>query len=68
MRLRIAKVDEQTVAEILRDVPVKTLDDRSAGGLVGLDYLTQVFRIQLPRESGGRVTAAILRRAGPLPG
>src|SRR5262245_38059396 len=52
MRLRIAKIDEQSVAQILRDVPVKTLDDRSTGHLIRLDHLPQVFWIQLPREYG----------------
>src|SRR5262249_29377743 len=34
MRLRIATVDQQAIAEILRDMPLKALDDLGAGGLV----------------------------------
>jgi hypothetical protein len=39
MRLRIAKVHQQPIAQILGDMPVKALDDRGTGGVVGLDNL-----------------------------
>ena len=50
--LRIAKVDEQAVAQILRDRPGKALDDGGAGGVVGTQHLAQVFGIELPGEAG----------------
>ena len=52
MRLRIAKVDEQAIAQILRNMPVKALDDLGTGGLVGAHDLAQVFGVELPAESG----------------
>ena len=47
MRLRIAKIDQQAIAEILRDMPRKVLDDLGTGGLVGAHHLPQIFRIEL---------------------
>jgi hypothetical protein len=54
MRLRIAKVDQQAIAQILGDMPGKALDDVHTGGLVGADDFAQVFGVELPRQ-GGRV-------------
>ena len=48
MRLRIAKVDEQAIAQVLGDMPSKALDHGDAGGLVGADHLAEVFGIELP--------------------
>ena len=49
----VAKVDEQAIAQILRDVPLKALDDRSGGLLVGTHHLTQVFGVELLAQSSG---------------
>jgi hypothetical protein len=45
--LRIAKIDQQAIAEILGNGSVKVLDDCSAGGLIGAHNLAQVFRVEL---------------------
>src|SRR5262245_61674785 len=50
MRLGIAKIDEQAVAEVLGDMPRKALDDLGTGSLVGAHHLPQVFRIELTGE------------------
>ena len=47
MGLRIAKIDEEAVTEILGDMPVKALDHRCARGLVGAHDLPQVFGVEL---------------------
>jgi hypothetical protein len=47
MRLGIAKVDEQAVTEVLRNVPIQALDDLSTGALVGAHDLPQVFGVEL---------------------
>ena len=52
MGLGIAKVHQQAIAEILRNIPVKALDDRGAGLLVGPHHLAQVFRVELPGQAG----------------
>ena len=52
MRLRIAKIDQQAIAEILGDMPVKALDDLGTGGLVGAHHLPQIFGIELAGERG----------------
>jgi hypothetical protein len=54
MRLRIAKVDEQAIAEILGNVALEALDDRGTGLLIGTHHLAVVFRIELTGE-GSRV-------------
>jgi hypothetical protein len=45
--LRITKVDQQAIAEILGNVSLKALDDRGTGGLIGSDDLPVVFRVKL---------------------
>ena len=52
MRLRIAKVDEQAIAQVLGHMPGKALDHGDAGGLVGADHLAEVFGIELPGQAG----------------
>ena len=52
MRLRITKIDEQAVAEILGNMSLKALDDLSTGSLVGTHHLPQVFGIELAGERG----------------
>jgi hypothetical protein len=52
VRHGVAEVDQQTIAEILRDIPVIAGDDSGAGVLIGPHYLTQVFRVELARKHG----------------
>ena len=52
MRQGVAKVDEQAIAEILGDMPLKTGDDLGAGVLIGTHHLAQVFRVELAGEHG----------------
>ena len=53
MGLRIAKVHQQPVAEILRNIPVKALDHRGAGLLIRPHHIVPVFRVELPGQTGG---------------
>ena len=52
MRLGIAKVDQQAIAEILRNMPVEALDDLGTGLLIGAHHLAVVFRIELTGKAG----------------
>jgi hypothetical protein len=52
MRLRIAKIDQQAIAQVLRHMPGKALDHSDAGDLIGADDLAEVFRIELPGQTG----------------
>ena len=52
MRLRITKIDEQAVAEILGNMSLKALDDLSTGSLIGAYHLAQIFGIELAGERG----------------
>ena len=53
MRLGIAKVDQQTITEILGDMASETLNDLGAGGLIRPDHLAQVFGIEAAGGAGG---------------
>src|SRR5215470_13738271 len=53
MSLRIAKIDQQSVTEILRNIPLKALNHLGTGGLIRPDHLPEVFRIKLTGERGG---------------
>jgi hypothetical protein len=53
MRRGVAKIDQQPVAEVLRDVAFVTLDDRGRGFLVGADHRAQVFGVKLAGELRG---------------
>jgi len=53
MCLRIAKIDEEAIAEILRNMPLKVPDDLCTRGLIGPHDLTQIFRIKPPSQSRG---------------
>jgi hypothetical protein len=53
MRHRIAKVDQQPIAEVLCDMAFVTLDDRGRGLLVGADHGAQVFGVELAGELRG---------------
>ena len=52
VRLGIAEVDEQAIAEILRNMAVKALDHLGTGVLIGAHDLAQVFGIELAGERG----------------
>ena len=52
VRLGIAKVHQQAVAQVLGDIAVKALDHCGAGLLVGPHHLALVFRVELPGEAG----------------
>jgi hypothetical protein len=49
---RITEVDEQAVAQILRNMPLKAGNHLGAGVLIGQDHLTPVFRVELAGEHG----------------
>ena len=52
VRQGVAEVDEQAIAEILRDMPLKAGDHLGAGVLIGPHHLAQVFRVELAGERG----------------
>jgi hypothetical protein len=52
MRPGIAKIDQQPIAEILRNIPVIALNHRGAGLLIGPHHVAPLFRIQLAGEHG----------------
>jgi hypothetical protein len=54
VRQGIAEVDEQAIAEILGDMPVKAGDHLGTGVLIGPHHFAQVFRVKLAGQ-GGRV-------------
>src|SRR5262249_29285299 len=58
VRQRVAKVDEQTISQVLGNVPTEALDDRSTGRLVRTHRSTVVFRVEVPgqRRRGHRIT------------
>jgi hypothetical protein len=42
----ITEVDQQPIAEVLGDMPLKALDHFSTHGLIGLDHLAELFGVQ----------------------
>ena len=52
MRLWITKVDQETIAEILRDMPRKALDNLITRVLVGTHHLAVILRVEPPGECG----------------
>jgi hypothetical protein len=54
MRLRIAKVDQQAIAEILGDMALKAGNHLGTGVLIGPHDLAEVFGVELARQ-GSRV-------------
>ena len=52
VRLGIAKVDQEPIPEVLRDIAVKALDYRGASLLVCSHHLAPVFRIKAPGQTG----------------
>jgi hypothetical protein len=53
VRPGIAKIHQQPIAEILGDMAIKVLDDLRTGGVIGLDDLAQVFRVELSGKRRG---------------
>jgi hypothetical protein len=51
--LRIAKVHQKAISELLGDMPFKGVDDLRASLLVGSYHLAKFFGVDLDRESGG---------------
>src|SRR5262249_28336452 len=50
MRPRIAKIDENAVAHVLRDKAIPPGDDASNGAVIGCDDLAQILGIEARRE------------------
>ena len=46
----VAKIDQQSIAEILRDMALKTLDHCRAGRLISAHHLAQLFRVKTRRQ------------------
>jgi hypothetical protein len=42
-----AKVDQQPIAKILGNIPIKALDNLRTGGLKGSHYCTEILWIEL---------------------
>ena len=53
MRRRIAEVDQQPIAQILRNVALKAVNHGGAGLLIGAHHFPELFRIEL-RGEGSR--------------
>ena len=53
VRLGIAEIDQQAIAEMLGNVAVEALDDLCAGGLIRPDHFPVVFGIELAGEADG---------------
>ena len=52
VRLRVAEVGEDAVAQVLRDVPAEALDGARGRALIRADDLAQVLGIELRRQLG----------------
>ena len=52
VRQRVAKVDQQAIAEVLRDMPLKAGDHLRTRVLIGPHHLAQLFRVELAGEHG----------------
>jgi hypothetical protein len=50
VRLGVANVDQQAIAQVLGNMALKALEDLSGCSLVGLHYLAVFFRVQLARK------------------
>ena len=53
VRLRVTKVHQQAITQILGDMPLKTLHHLDPGRLIGQHHLAQVFRVELTGKAGG---------------
>jgi len=65
VRQGIAEVDEQAIAEILRDMALKAGDHLGTGVLIGPHHLPEVFRVKLTGE-GSRIHQ-VTKQHGELP-
>jgi hypothetical protein len=65
MRLRIAEIDQHSVAHILGDKPVEAADRVGHGPVVVADQLPQIFRVELRRQR--RRANQIAEHDGELP-
>jgi hypothetical protein len=50
VRQGVAEVDQQAVAEVLRDMPLIPGDDLGTGVLIGSYHLAPLFRVELARQ------------------
>ena len=53
VRQRVAEVDEQAIAEVLRDMPFEAGDHLGAGVLIGPHHLAPLLGVELTGEAGG---------------
>jgi hypothetical protein len=53
VRLRVAEIDEQAIAEVLGDIPLEAGDHFGAGVLIGPHDLAPLLRVELAGEDGG---------------
>jgi len=53
MGLRIAKVDQEPVSEVLGNMAVKASDHLSTGLLIGAHHVSEVFGVELTGQDGG---------------
>ena len=53
MRLGPAKIHQQSVTEVLGNMPLVALDDLGTGLLIGAQDSTKVFGVELARQDGG---------------
>jgi hypothetical protein len=65
MRLWVAKVDQQTISEVLRNMPLVALNYRGRSLLIGPHDSPKVFRVKLPREH--RRAHQVAEQHGQLP-
>jgi len=65
MRLWIAKVDEQTIPEVLRNMSLVALNHHGRSLLIGPHHGPEVFRVKLPRER--RRAHQVTEQHGQLP-
>lgn len=52
VRLRVAEIDQQPVAEVARDVAVEALHLGGAGLVVGVHHVAELFRVELLGQRG----------------
>ena len=65
MRLWVAKVDQQTISKVLRNMPLVALNHLGRRLLIGPHDGPEVFRVKLPREH--RRAHQVAEQHGQLP-
>ena len=65
VRQGVAEVDQEAIAEVLGDMPLKAGDHLGAGVLIGPHHLAQLFRVELARQA--RRVHQITEQHGELP-